>query len=425
MRVAVGAVAAPRVGWQPPEDGPDVPSARCTAEYGSSLEREQRTHHKGCYDDGGKQDNMTKVLCAGGSCSAGECLRACFKQGPDLSSTQGSAWRKGELWGSAVWNSTGGGCFCAGAVQLPVAGDAGVACAFEVLNIPLGCLFTGRQSCIDAPGGPGGCVWTEDACCVDANGIDLSGPSLRELVPWWAWGVGALLLLASSLLGLLLRSRSSRALRRDGYQPALGGDDDIQTAIARSLLDRAEAQRQYEAFLRELADEEAASTGGAATRGSDGLSAAADPALATPGPQLPAPAAEAVSPQSLGLESAAAEAALLSPEQRVEPAAAEAALLSPEQGPSPPPPRGAAAPVSEGTATGDMCPVCFEPLRRGAGGDSGARAVTLRCAHRACLPCMLQIARHEVAQGRAPSCPLCRRVVVIDEEAAPDAPPHC
>eukprot|EP00756_Hemistasia_phaeocysticola_P066145 Hpha_TRINITY_DN9026_c0_g1::TRINITY_DN9026_c0_g1_i1::g.141825::m.141825 len=126
---------------------------------------------------------------------------------------------------SAVWDPATESCWCAlggplsnrSVIDLGLAAERmdqrcpelnvcarGTGCEMVELAIPLGCLWSGSQGCIEAPADS--CIWTLDECCVDSKGYDW--PLLAYLFrhpPWWAWVAASILVLSTCVLLVQLR----------------------------------------------------------------------------------------------------------------------------------------------------------------------------------------------------------------------------
>ena len=207
------------------------PSPNCYGQYSMWLKSYEQTTVKGCFW-GGLPDNFTVVPVAGdsGSVCGNECFNHAVNQSWDM---------KGRIDLTAIFNESSAICYCSqqSASGTPPSDD----CPVPVLSIPVGCLYERRDVCVKSPSD--GCIWTYDHCCMDSTGFTI--PGIHNLIPWWAWGVGAVILLLSSLLGLVVRTRTRFSV---DYTQVGAQQDELDDATIEQL------KQEYEVLLKELVE---------------------------------------------------------------------------------------------------------------------------------------------------------------------------
>eukprot|EP01060_Flectonema_neradi_P020960 TRINITY_DN2845_c7_g1_i1.p1 TRINITY_DN2845_c7_g1~~TRINITY_DN2845_c7_g1_i1.p1 ORF type:complete len:381 (+),score=51.85 TRINITY_DN2845_c7_g1_i1:92-1144(+) len=207
------------------------PSSKCYGQYSMWLRSYEQTTVKGCLW-GSLPENFTVTQVSGdtGSTCGVECFNYAHNQSWQL---------EGRLDLTAIFNESSATCLCSS--QTFTGSEPSNDCPTPVLSIPVGCLFENPDACIKAPSD--GCVWTYDHCCMDATGFTI--PGIHNLIPWWAWGVGAVILLLSSLLGLVVRTRTRFSV---DYTQVGSQQDELDDATIEQL------KQEYEVLLKELVE---------------------------------------------------------------------------------------------------------------------------------------------------------------------------
>eukprot|EP01061_Rhynchopus_euleeides_P026378 TRINITY_DN43135_c0_g1_i1.p1 TRINITY_DN43135_c0_g1~~TRINITY_DN43135_c0_g1_i1.p1 ORF type:complete len:380 (+),score=124.72 TRINITY_DN43135_c0_g1_i1:517-1656(+) len=245
-------LAAVEAKWIP--SGPWItPSDVCTQNYGLWLEEHTGIHEQGCLNE---LPDTAVPAASPPNPSASQCLRVCFNHFypgaepttpppgvPTDTPLPPSELPIGTLNVTAFVSQravNGTNCHCQmDPVSTKQKSDV---CPVLVILLPTGCLYEDAQACTDAPAD--GCIYTLHGCCIDAAGYDWN--IFTQLFPWWACGVAAVLLLLTSLLVWVVRSR----VRAGGSAMSLG--DELEDSNVEKLKD------EYAALLKDLvkADEE-------------------------------------------------------------------------------------------------------------------------------------------------------------------------
>eukprot|EP01064_Diplonema_japonicum_P022270 TRINITY_DN3198_c3_g1_i1.p1 TRINITY_DN3198_c3_g1~~TRINITY_DN3198_c3_g1_i1.p1 ORF type:complete len:372 (+),score=88.31 TRINITY_DN3198_c3_g1_i1:43-1158(+) len=346
-------------GWLP--HGPwQKPSGKCTNDYQQRLALNQNLYKQGC------RKTVPMDLVEENTLTADHCVQWCFNYYFGADPVAPMPPKTPLLNITTLWNVTSRDCYCSEEV-IPATSTEDE-CPIIVTLLPTGCLFLKQTPCSAAPAD--GCIWTLDNCCVDAAGFDW--PGFRNLVPWWAWGVGAMLLLLSSLLGLIVRARN-----RFGYAAVSGQVEEIdQESIAR-------LKEEYEELLNDLAEEdkrflerekikkqkkgECGGCEGGCEEEDEDAALIQNPVINSTPPSPPSPMTS----------------------EQAEIAAADDDFLS----------------SFNSDAQGGTCPVCLEDL-------VSEPCVRLKCGHRLRLACMQDYVDHSVTRGKIPACPICRAKVL-------------
>eukprot|EP01063_Lacrimia_lanifica_P038432 TRINITY_DN819_c0_g1_i2.p1 TRINITY_DN819_c0_g1~~TRINITY_DN819_c0_g1_i2.p1 ORF type:complete len:361 (+),score=106.75 TRINITY_DN819_c0_g1_i2:82-1164(+) len=329
-------------GWTPQPPWVE-PTNICMDSFVGTLRSTLSTHRVGCAASIPKDADKQ-----GAEPTASECVNSCF--GYFFHGQEASL---GTLNVTALWDEQHSLCYCH---ETPVhVNDTSKTCTGVVVyQLPTGCMFESREACADAPAD--GCILTLDNCCIDASG-DV-WPGFHNLVPWWAWGVGAVVLLSCSLLGLVRRTMTRYGGRYDPL-PQQPEEFDEET------LDR--LKEEYAQLLKQLVEDD--------KRFQHAKQAAAH----APQDDLPDDdGGEVLHPPSSTSDAADAEGLVGT---------------------------GASLDLDHDYGQGGTCPICLDDL-------DPVLCVRLRCGHRLRLACMQQYVLHSISRGKIPACPICRAKVL-------------
>eukprot|EP00755_Sulcionema_specki_P017082 Sspe_Gene.63580::Locus_36607_Transcript_1_1_Confidence_1.000_Length_1571::g.63580::m.63580 len=234
-------------------------SQRCSIEYGRFLGRFHEAYDRVCID-GLSLDLVAIPTVTADYQEENEptiegCIRGCYKTAklPWVDQTSntsvGDPSAVGDLPGDsivplrsigAVWNETGATCYCSTDILYrpitPAGKDLNEECQLMMVALPLGCLWSSHDPCIEA--NSDSCVWItqgDEQCCLDSKGYPWK---TRLGFPWWVWMIGGFMLVASSIFGVLAHRQ----------EPPRDSDD---PGLSQELIEK--HKQGYDALLQKLA----------------------------------------------------------------------------------------------------------------------------------------------------------------------------